>query len=188
MRMELNTRSTSRLGTVVMYVLPWPCLLIGVVTLFFGFRGVRAARASTAWPMSEGAITSSEVKKSTNRRTSGGRTYRTSTTYRADVKYSYSIDGKSHVGDRVAFGDYGSSTPSRARGIVAKYPLGTKVDVFYDPSSPNESVLEPGMKIQALFLPAFGVAFALAGVGVLIFLPRAARKADRKRQEALEAD
>ena len=188
MRRNTLVKSAGKVSFIATYVFPWPFLIAGIIMLIIGFRGIQSARASTSWPGAEGKITSSEVKQSSSRSTSTKGRSRTSTTYHAKIRYSYSVDGQSHESKRVAFGDYGSSNSSHARGIVAKYPMGTSVKVFHDPDSPGNSVLEPGMKTQALILPGIGVVFTIVGLAMVIFLPKAARRAAKRREEALDME
>jgi len=188
MRLPTPTQTPKKLGFFITYVFPWPFLIVGIVMLGFGLRSLRAARASASWPVADGTVTSSEVERSTSRSSSGKRSARTTTTYHAKVKYRYSVGGQSHEGDRVAFGDYGSSKSSHAREIAARYPVGIKVDVFHAPDSPDQSVLEPGLKGPAFILPGMGTVFTIIGLAMLISLPIAARRAAKRYNEALGAD
>ena len=76
----------------------------------------------------------------------------------------------------MAFGDYGSGNPSRARKIVKRYPVGFEVTVCYDPKEPETCVLEPGVKGQTWFLPLFGSIFCTVGTIMLWALPKAMRQ------------
>ena len=155
---------------------PLPFLLAGMANLAFGVRNVYSARVSSSWPRTTGTIVSSEVERSTSRSSGGKHGSRTSTAYHARVTYSYAVDGVSWEGRNVAFGDYGSGNPSHAAGVVARYPVNRRVDVFYAPDSPGRAVLAPGLRAQVFFLPAFGAVFAAAGAVMLVFLPRLARE------------
>jgi hypothetical protein len=92
--------------------------------------------------------------------------------------YDFVVEGTTFSGDCVAFGDYGSSNPSHARGIVNEYPQGKAVTVYYMQEDPEVSVLEPGVKGQAWFLPLFGLVFFVVGSVMAVLLPRAMRKRD----------
>ena len=153
-------------------IFPLPFLLIGAVTLYFTGSNPLQAYASTSWPVAQGKIEQSVVKASYS--SAGSRTFRPET-YKAEVDYRYTVAAVSFVGHRVAFGDYGSSDPTDAEEVVSRYPTGSNIEVRYDPASPEESVLDPGIKIQAFFAPAAGLAFLLAGLVMAFFLPRAFR-------------
>jgi len=150
------------------YVFPYIFVVVGAVVAFWGGRGLLRARESVQWPVAHGVVMESSVRSSHSSK--GG------TTYHAAIRYEYTVDGVVHSGDRVAYGDYGSSNSSHARGVVNKYPVGKKVEVHYMPGNPDEALLEPGLQAQAFFIPAFGVVFFLAGVMTAIFIPRAMRK------------
>lgn len=153
-------------------IFPLPFLLIGAVTLYFSDSNPLQAYASSSWPAAQGKIERSIVKASYS--SAGSRTFR-SETYKAEVDYRYTVGAVSFVGHRVAFGDYGSSDPGHAEAVVNRYPAGSNIRVHHDPSDPEESVLDPGIKFHTWFAPAAGLAFLLAGLVMAIFLPRAFR-------------
>lgn len=149
--------------------------LFGVFTLFFaiglGLIGVGAkvtldARASQTWPSSSGEVLHSKVEsrqETRSRRTPRGvRHPRTVTLHRPLVQYRYQVEGTPHIGTRISFYDAASDRAELARAVVARYPRGTAVTVFYDPLDPTRSVLEPG---EAEWLP-IPTLIGLAFVGV----------------------
>ena len=150
-------------------------VVVGGGIFLFGVRSLLRAKESVNWPSTFGEIVQSSVESS---RSSGSNS---STTYKAEVLYEYMVKAVTYNGNRVAFGDYGSSNPSHARKIVNRYPKDTKVLVYYMPENPEEAVLEAGIKKQAFFLPAFGLFFMLGGV-----LVYSVRKKTLKRIGKLE--
>lgn len=150
---------------------PLPFLVVGLFCLYGGFKEFIAARQSTDWPTAPGVISTSEVerKQSTSRKSK-------SITFRAHVVYAYEVGGKTMSSQRVAYGDYGSSDPSHAQEIISRFPANSQVTVYYHPHDPAQSVLEPGVAAQTFFQPAFGLVFASAGAGMLLFLPRLMRQ------------
>jgi hypothetical protein len=77
--------------------------------------------------------------------------------------YEFSVEGITFNGNRVAYGDYGSNSPSHARRIANRYPKGKSVTVYYMPENPEECLLEPGLKAQVWILPGVGLIFFAAG-------------------------
>ena len=73
-----------------------------------------------------------------------------SSTYHAEILYSFTVDGEPRSGNRIAFGDYGSSNPSHAQEIVNRYPVGKAVRVSYLPGQPDVCLLEPGLHGQGV--------------------------------------
>ncbi len=166
-------------------IFPLIFIVVGGTVAFFGIRGLVRAKASVDWPTTEGKVVASSVERRTSRTTGGG----TSTTYHAEILYEYSAEGTRFDGDRVAYGDYGSSSRGHARDIVDRYPEGKSVTVYYMPGDPDECLLEPGMKVQSWFLPGFGLVFFAVGSLMAILLPRAMRKQEAsKRNAAADAD
>ena len=149
-------------------IFPLIFVAVGGTVAFFGIRGLIRAKESSAWPKTQGEIVESSVASSHSSK--GG------TTYHAEIRYEYTVNGSVHSGTRVAYGDYGSSNSSHARSVVNKYPPGKKIDVSYMPSNPDESLLEPGVKTQAFFLPGFGLVFLSFGLLAAFFLPGGIKK------------
>jgi hypothetical protein len=149
-------------------IFPLPFILAGALTLYFGCRSLQRAKASIAWPTAEGVVKQSSVEYHSSDKGGG--------TYHAEVMYDFVVKGTTFSGNRVAFGDYGSSNPSHARGIVNRYPQGKAVTVHHMPGNPEDSVLEPGVQAQAWFLPVFGLIFFVVGCLMAVFLPKAMKK------------
>ncbi len=153
-------------------IFPFIFVVVGASVAFFGIRGLIRAKDSVDWPSTQGTV----VESSVERQRSSGSKGRSSTTYHAEILYEFTVEGTTFNGDRVAYGDFGSSNPSHARSIVNRYPQGKNVSVYYMLGSPEECLLEPGLKGQSLFLPGFGIVFFVAGSLMAVFLPRAIRK------------
>jgi hypothetical protein len=128
---------------------------------FVGSPILEHAQASTHWPSVEGKITRSEV---TTSRDSKGKTK-----YHTHVEYSYAVEGQALTNNVVWFGDdYSSSNRSTHAEVANRYPLGQTVKVFYDPSQPSLTALEPGAKFSSYVV--YGIGWALTIAGVLIML------------------
>lgn len=113
------------------------------VGLFFFFRDRNLAKESNNWPSVEGIIVQSEVDE-WRKRNKKSKFPKYITTYDPEIRYEYEIDGKSYTNSKIDFRSHDRYRSNYAKGIVAKYPVGKKVEVFYDPSSPVRSVLETG--------------------------------------------
>lgn len=89
--------------------------------------------------------------------------------YSPDVQYNYVIDGRSYKGSNVAFGSGGvsSSNSSSAYGVVNKYNKGHKVNVYYNPNEPHNSVLEPGANWASYAVFAVGLLFLVIGILII---------------------
>lgn len=130
---------------------PLTSVAIGVVLLVFGVYTRVQSLASAHWPVAHGVITRSEV------RTTYARERRRDPSYRADIVYEYSVDGKTYRGTNVS---YAKGFFDGASTTVSRYPQGSVVDVHYHPRDPATAVLDPGAG------PTPGLAL-LAGLGCL---------------------
>lgn len=112
-------------------------LLIGFGIFFYRrYQQGNAARASAqSWPSTSGVVLSSSVQVR--------RSHNSSSEYPV-VVYQYEVDGKSYQGQRVKASDKFISVRimGEARATVARYPVGARVSVYYDPNNPSESALE----------------------------------------------
>lgn len=142
-------------------------MAVGGGLLYTGINSVMEARASSSWPSVQGRIVSASVGEHK------GTKSKRKTTYHADVRYDYQVNGQTYDSKRISFGEYSSRDRSHAEEELKKYPVGKQLPVYYSPTNPASSVLEPGLSTQTWFLPGFGLIFGLAGLGMFFFLPGA---------------
>ena len=137
-------------------------LVVGCFASFFGVSGLYKAIASSRWPEAPGVILESNVVYQKSNSGSSG------STYKAEVFYEFRVRSVAYNGNTVAYGDFGSSDPARARRIVNAYPRRKSVQVSYSPDNPEVNVLEPGLKFQAFLLPLAGIIFLASGIFILV--------------------
>ena len=130
--------------TVFLSLVGGACVFIVPVLLLVGF-GIFMYRRSQqsnayrqvaqAWPSTTGTVLMSTVQ---SRRT--GRSY---STYPV-VVYQYQVNGTPYQSQRIKAGEQFMSirVTGQAQATAARYPVGAKVTVYYNPSNPAESVLE----------------------------------------------
>jgi hypothetical protein len=150
-------------------IFPLIFVVVGASLAFLGILRLVRAKASVDWPSTLGKVLESSVERPRSSESS-------STAYHATILYEYSVEGTTFSGNRVAYGDYGSSNPSHARTIVSRYPKGKTVTVHYRPGTPEECLLEPGLKGQSWVLPGGGLLFFAAGILVAVHMQRQMRK------------
>ena len=150
-------------------IFPLIFVVIGAALSFFGFRNLIHAKASLEWPVAEGMVVMSSVERHVSR---DGNSSHKNVTYHAEVLYEYVVDGITFNGNRVSYGDYGSSSPGHARQIVNRYPEDKIVAVYYMPENPKRSVLETGVQTQAWILPVMGLVFFVSGSVAPLFIKK----------------
>ncbi len=77
------------------------------------------------------------------------------------IRYRYSVSGTAHEGVGLRFGGVSGESGDWAIRTKSRYPVGSQVEVFYDPSSPDRSVLVRGIEGVDLFALQFLTPFVL---------------------------
>src|SRR4051812_46892208 len=85
--------------------------LLGSGFLFLGMRNLSAARASRLWPSTSGKVTSSQLMI-------GGP--QSSRWYRAQVAYTFAVNGQSYMGEKVFFGDSRFRSRGKPESVVER--------------------------------------------------------------------
>ena len=146
----MNTELLIVVGVISFVFLVLNVIFLGII--FFMRRRMAAVRQ---WPSTMGAVNASYLE----RRSSSESGY---TNYPV-VQYSYQIGGQAYKGAKIAPGPEVGGTG--AGKVVARYPAGAQVMVFYNPQSPSDAVLEtkaPAQWLLWLILIVFDI--ALCGV------------------------
>lgn len=110
-------------------------LFTGVQAFTALWEQVRAwsrARKSKAWAATDGHIEESKITWAGVR---GPRAHPV-------VAYRYQVNGESYLGTRIDFSFARIYYTPEAEAILAGYPAGAQVTVYYDPHDPAESTLE----------------------------------------------
>jgi hypothetical protein len=142
---------------------PYAACFAGVGLAILGYALVLiviAVRAS-AWPVTRGRIDSSGVDIITSMDADS------TDRFKPSIMYVYEVNGRQYRGGRVTVAiPFSSNISWLSRRTLAKYPVGTHVDVHYNPKNPRESVLHPwsaGHAVRLLIAAGFlALAWALA--------------------------
>jgi Protein of unknown function (DUF3592) len=79
------------------------------------------------------------------------------------VHYQYAVGGRDYVGGAIEPYDLGMQNSAGAVKMRDRFPVGSAVQVAYNPNNPAEAYLMPGPSSFSLILLGLGVAFALVG-------------------------
>jgi len=137
-------------------------IAIGAGIVFFARNIAAKARRSLSWPIAEGLVSHSAVLLRTEQTSNSNN----AAIYKADIAYRFKVQGRDYSSSQITLMDY-SSSMARAEDLVARYPDGSSVSVYYNPANPSESVLEPGATRGIQILGLIGGIFAAAGVAFL---------------------
>jgi heme/copper-type cytochrome/quinol oxidase subunit 2 len=138
-------------------------------------RDVFLAATTYGWQRVECEILESRVAD--RRRSSDD-----STPYWFEVKYSYSLNGKTFTSEKYqrtggAFSDY-----SKAQRLADRFAARSESVCYINPSNPSEAVLERQSLWMALTIP-FPLIFVTIGAGGIYFTWRAGRKSEADEAE-----
>lgn len=119
------------------------------------------AVASKKWARTDGVVVVSDLQRS--RDSDGGYMYR------PEISYRYEVNGNEFVASRPRFGSSVSVNWSGpAVRITRKYKAGSRVTVFYDPTDPSQSVLEPGVTVLVWVSLVGGLIFTTLGFAFVL--------------------
>lgn len=118
------------------------CVLIILNAIFLGiiYFTRRKMAAVSQWPTTMGNVNASYLDARTSSESG--------TTNYPVVEYSYQVGGQNYQGRKIAPGMEVGGTG--AGKVVARYPAGAQVMVFYNPQNPSEAVLERNAPAQWL--------------------------------------
>lgn len=130
------------------------CNLFGLLGIIGSTQQYFLAKSSVNWPSVDGEVTSSKVIGSY---TDSVKSYYVS---RAAIAYAYTLEGREYLGDRRTFRpperSFEQSTIA-AENVVDQYSVGQTVRVYFSPSDPQVSVLEPGASLGMLVPALIGI-------------------------------
>ncbi len=148
----------------------------GFLDLFFGGAGIWClvktfssgllGIKSKSWPTVEGNITTSETEKMEGEDTEGIRLV----AYKPNIRYSYTVSGVQYTSSRISFEGIKTSGKIAAKEMLARYPIGKQITVYYNPRNPQQSTLQTNYPqkdlIAGLCIGLFFISMAI----VLFFL------------------
>lgn len=161
------SRARANLGVVL--------ALVGVALILAVAGGYEVMSADRARGVVVGEVvsTSVEMRRNMLAREAWKRTY-----YVPIVVYAYEVGGVAYQNDVVWAGlapDEESGTEVGAESVIAEYPVGASVQVFYDPDDPQDSVLRAES----------GAGWILIGMGGLVAVWAGLLVSRARRAEAI---
>jgi hypothetical protein len=152
--MNIDSTTLIVVGSICFSALLVDGILLGII-----FVTRRKVAQASSWTSTMGTVTFSTVER---RSSSDGYSY-----YPV-VNYSYQVMGQPHQGNKIVPGP--AVGGSGANKVVARYPVGAQVMVYYDPNNPSDAVLERGMPgyIKWLWITLVLTDLFLCGLGAFL--------------------
>jgi hypothetical protein len=127
-------------------------IVLGVALIAVAAWSVRMSARARRWPATTGLITSSRLVSS----------YDSSPD--AEIRYTYKVSGVEYQSSNIGYGGHWGSEDST---LVAKYPVGAVVTVYYEPELPSRALLERGRSLVWLAFVFGGALFIALGTFAL---------------------
>jgi hypothetical protein len=124
----------SFLKQLILWMFLFDLLMVGLVIYL-----QVAANAVKDWPSVPGKVTSSRVSYDSSSSENGAVPF---------VTYTYEVQGKTYKENRISPGILTVAGETSAEKVVALYPKGKEVSVYYNPKNPAEAYLEKSSQRQ----------------------------------------
>jgi len=157
----------SKPGIVLFLIFWWGA--IGTIMFFVARDAMRGHRAAKTFATAAATVVESRVEQHSG--SEGG------PTYSPRIIYRYQVGGRWYTSNRYEFAQWSTSSSSRAKRIVGKYPPGAQVVAHYDPADPSTACLRVGVPSMTWLLVVFFQPFILIGLGVPVWLVAGAWRA-----------
>jgi hypothetical protein len=131
--------------------------LAGLGLLVKALRDRIKTNRAQSWPTAEGKVLESKLREVRDD---------DSRTWGVHIVYEYCVNGETYRSDVWRLEAGSSSFTGNAEKVIARYPAGSTVPVFYNPDAPQDALLEPGKMSWWLFLG--GACFLVYGVAAMI--------------------
>ena len=124
-----------------------PAVVFGIACVAAMVRQLFFAISGRSWPRTEGRVISARIRR---RLTIAGSQASSNEYWEPVVKYEYTVAGNRYVGSGAGLCDPATNSPSDAAASAKRYQVGSKIEVFYRPGKPRDSLLIPGQIGRAL--------------------------------------
>ncbi|MFZ4764635.1 MAG: DUF3592 domain-containing protein [Roseimicrobium sp.] len=149
---------TSNIGArLLLLLLGTAFILMGAAGTQWLWRSYEHAAETYRWAPTEARILSSQIL--TERVTP-----HSPLSYRAEVRYAYTVNGQKFTSNRIRRVDGASSHRHKAKALVEAYRPGAAATCFVDPATPAVAILQRS-SLAALYTLWFPLLFVLGGAG-----------------------
>jgi len=138
----------------------------GGIVFWMGLRSVWRGLASSHWPTASGIVLHTGMTES---RAKEAGTKNTLIFYSAKLAFRYQVNGQDYTTETVQFGRaLGSGDSSSEAILMLRYPVGTKVTVFYHPHDPALAAVKPGVNTDVAWYLCGGAVLILFGAFIVL--------------------
>ena len=135
-------------------------IVMGSLLTIASLKSLKAAWAMQSWPSTRGEIRSSRIEL-----TGDG-------FYKPAIEYTFVIDDRQIAGKRRTLFERATNNRVWADTVVARYPIGSSVMVYYDPNDPRQCVVDrENTRTFGTILTIIGLSISAFGFAALRSVP-----------------
>jgi len=144
---------------IIIGVIGFSILLVDGILLGFIISTLRGVAKAANWSSTMGTVTYSTIESRFNG---------DSTADYPVVHYTYQVMGQTLQGKKIMPGP--ETGGAGAKKVVARFPVGAQVTVYYDPNNPSDAVLERSMPghVKWLWITIILVDIFLCALGIVL--------------------
>jgi hypothetical protein len=136
-------------NSIVSTLIPVASVGVGFFLIYVAWKSYSSTRNISNWEVTQGTITKSNVKPA-------------GVAFIPDIEYQYFVVGVEYKGTVVTVPPDIIYDVKVAQGLIEEYPVGKKVEVFYNPEIHRVAVLEKESSTSVLWVLWLIVGTALA--------------------------
>ena len=135
------------------------CGAFAIPLIVGGLKHVRLVRESSSWVSTIGRIVRADIRKDDEGY------------LLPEVEYRYTVDGTEYTSDVISFRPTRAAnfTTKPARSVLQRFPVGSEVVVFFDPSRPESACLERDGKGTMVLLFASAILVVVVALAPVVF-------------------
>ncbi|MCA9041930.1 MAG: DUF3592 domain-containing protein [Planctomycetaceae bacterium] len=135
-----STRDVLNKYRPTFWILSLCCFAGGLWLLCSSFHCYQKIAESQSWPSTPGRISTAEIIETGEKKKKK---------FIPVIEYQYTVEANGYVSDIIEICPRRRSSQAAAEEIVERYPVGKKVEVYYNPVNPKIAVLVRGNKKSA---------------------------------------
>ncbi len=112
------------------------------------------------WPKAEAIVLDSGFNASKTAPVNGG----SHTVWKPFVVYEYEVDGQTYTNHKISTGLGITISPKRAQKVADKYFINSYIKVSYNPSNPEQSIINTKPPISSLVMLVFSPFIIIIGL------------------------
>ncbi|MBN1904758.1 MAG: DUF3592 domain-containing protein [Deltaproteobacteria bacterium] len=133
--------------------------IVGLLCLWTGSTRFISAWNASNWPVVKGKVIESSIEK---KWTPDG------DIVTPHLSYEYKVEGIGYVSSQITLAQQSFFNDKWSEAIIKKYPAGSYVEVYYDPSSPFEAAIYNGITPVSYTQPIIGLFMLIAAAIIFV--------------------